>query len=264
MAALGERPAPPEDLWSGNLFEQIFWVNVVMLVFNLVPAFPMDGGRALRALLATRLSYLRATRTAATLGQACAIAFGLLGLLSNPFLVLIGVFVWIGAAGELALVELRSALHDVRVEQAMLTEFRTVLASDPLSRAVDLTLSGSQKDFPVLGPAFEGGQLIGVLGQPALVSALARHGAASTVGSAMAEAPTPVGLRDPLGPVVERLQAQQIALIPVVHRGALAGIVTSDNVFELLRFRSALEAPRKRPSARLRGPTQGSETVSTG
>jgi Zn-dependent protease len=233
----GAVPAPPTDLWQGSLFERLMWVNVVILVFNLIPAFPMDGGRALRALLATRLPHVRATRIAAGLGQAFAIIFGLLGLVSNPFLVLIALFVWIGAAGELGVAELKSALHGIPVEQAMLTDFRTLEVSDPLAAAVELTLAGSQKDFPVL----DRGRLVGVLGQSALLQALSRGTEASRVADAMAPAPRPAELRAPLGPLLERLQSESAQLIPVMRGGELAGIVTTDNVLELLQFRSAVE-----------------------
>ncbi len=231
----GSSPGAPTDLWEGPLLERLLWVNAAILVFNLIPAFPMDGGRALRALLATRLSYVRATRAAAGLGQAFAIVFGLVGLMANPFLVLIAVFVWIGAAAELGMVELKSALHGVPVEQAMLIDFRTLEASDPLATAVELTLAGSQKDFPVL----DQGVLVGVLGQSALLVALTQGAVGLRVSDAMLPPPSPVQLRDDLGPVLERLQSEPAQLVPVLDRRALAGIVTTDNVLELLRFRSA-------------------------
>lgn len=237
----GTAPAIPTDLWQGALLERLLWVNAAILVFNLIPAFPMDGGRALRALLATRLSYVGATRAAAGLGQAFAFLFGLLGLMTNPFLVLIALFVWVGAAAELGMVELKSALHGIPVEQAMLTDFRTLEASDSLASAVELTLAGSQKDFPVL----DRGALVGVLGQSGLLAALARGAAAQRVGEVMTPAPKAVAQPDQLGPVLERLQSEPVPLIPVLSRGVLAGIVTTDNVLELLRFRSAAETKRR-------------------
>jgi CBS domain-containing protein len=210
----------------------------MLLGFNLVPAFPMDGGRALRALLAMRVSQLRATRIAAGLGQAVALGFGLLGLLGNPFLILIALFVWAGAAAELAMVELKSVLASVPVEAAMLTRFESVEPDAPLSRAVDLTVAGSQKDFPVL----ERGKLAGVLTQERLLAALTRGGGQHSVADVMEPAPAALGPRDPLAPALERLQDGSVRMLPVVEAGELVGIVTADNVFELLRFRSALEA----------------------
>jgi CBS domain-containing protein len=227
----------PSDPWQGALVDRLAWVNLLLLGFNLVPAFPMDGGRALRALLAMRISQLRATRIAAGLGQSLALGFGLLGLLGNPFLILIALFVWAGAAAELAMVELKSVLAAVRVEAAMLTRFESVEPDAPLSRAMALTLAGSQKDFPVL----DRGRLAGVLTQERLVAAVT-GGGARAVADVMEPAPAALDPRDPLAPALERLQDGSARLLPVVEGGRLVGIVTADNVFELLRFRSALEA----------------------
>jgi Zn-dependent protease/CBS domain-containing protein len=237
-AITGGTPAPLTDLWQGPLLERLAWVNVLLLVFNLVPAFPMDGGRALRALLAMRVSHLRATRVAAALGQAIALGFGLLGLFGNPFLILIALFVWVGAAAEVAMVELKTALGNVLVESGMLTRFDTIDRGAPLDDAMQLTLDGSQKDFPVL----DGGRMVGVLRQERLFEGLARGGSTIVVDDVMEPSPPVVRPDEPLGPVLERLQDGTARIFPVVETGNLVGIVTADNVFELLRFQSALEA----------------------
>jgi len=238
VAAGRGMPAVPSDPWQAPLLERLAWVNVMLLVFNLVPAFPMDGGRALRALLAMRVSNLRATRVAAGLGQLIAFGFGLLGLLGNPFLILIALFVWIGAAAELAMVEVKTALASIAVEAAMLTRFDAVAPQEPLERAIQLTLEGSQKDFPVL----ERGELRGVLSQERLVAGVARGGAGLVVADVMEPAPPAAHPRDPLAPALERLQDGSVRMVPVVEAGELRGILTADNVFELLRFQSALDA----------------------
>src|SRR5690349_18311772 len=139
---------------GGSLLDQLFWVNVTLAVFNLLPAFPMDGGRVLRALLAMRMDYVRATQIAASIGQAMAIVFGLLGLLTNPFLLFIALFVWIGAAQEASMVQMRTALSGIPVSRAMLTDFHSVAPDDPAKRVLELILAGSQEDFPVV----DGGQ----------------------------------------------------------------------------------------------------------
>ena len=111
---------------SGSLLQRLLPVNLFLALFNLIPAFPMDGGRVARALLAKRMEYTQATQVAATLGQVIAFIFGLIGLFSNPFLVFIALFIYMGAAQEASMVQVKSALEGIPVSKAMLTEFHTL------------------------------------------------------------------------------------------------------------------------------------------
>ena len=174
-------PISSLTLSTGPFLERLMAVNLFLVVFNLIPAFPMDGGRVLRALLATRLEYGRATQTAAAIGQGIAVLFGFLGLLYNPFLLFIAFFVWIGATQEASMAQLKSAIGGIPVQQAMIDDFRTLRIDDSLKRAVDLTLSGSQKDFPVV----DNGRLKGILTQKNLLKALAENDRHATVASAI-------------------------------------------------------------------------------
>src|SRR5512137_1095704 len=144
---------------SGSLVERLVVVNGFLVLFNLLPAFPMDGGRVLRALLALRMDYARATRIAASIGQGMAFLFGAAGLFGNPMLILIAFFVWIGAAHEAAAVQMKSTLGGCLVREAMLTDFRTLSPRETLGQAVRLLLAGSQQDFPVV----DNGQVVGML-----------------------------------------------------------------------------------------------------
>jgi len=114
------------SLTSGPFLERLLSVNISLVVFNLLPAFPMDGGRVLRSALAMRMDYTRATHIAANIGQGMAFLFGLVGLFTNPFLVFIALFVWIGAQQEASMAQMKSALGGIPVQRAMLTEFHTV------------------------------------------------------------------------------------------------------------------------------------------
>ena len=128
---------------SGGLLESLFVVNVGMVLVNMLPAFPMDGGRVLRALLALRLPYVKATRIASLVGQAIALLFGLVGLFTNnPMLLFVALFVFLAASEERALVQTRSSLSGLPVRAAMMTEFDVLGVSDPVRRAVDALIAG--------------------------------------------------------------------------------------------------------------------------
>ncbi|MDX1578882.1 MAG: site-2 protease family protein [Gemmatimonadota bacterium] len=230
---------------TGGFLEQMFWVNVALVVFNMLPAFPMDGGRVLRALLALRLDRVRATDIAAGIGQAMAFLFGFVGLFWNPFLVLIALFVWLGAGAEAAMVRTRAMMHDVAVRTAMITDFRALDPHDPLSRAVDLVLAGYQQDFPVLRE----GRLEGLLTRARLMESLAEGGPGLAVGRAAEPVSDSAHPDDALDAVIERLQTGNQPAIPVERDGRLVGLLTTDNLSELLMIREALRGYRSSRSA---------------
>lgn len=220
---------------------QLLAANVLIVLFNLLPAFPMDGGRMLRALLATRIDYVKATRIAAGIGQVMAFLFIFGGLMGSPFLILIGLFVWIGASQESAMVERHQALADVRVGTAMLTRFDTLSPGDTLGRAVEMILAGSQEDFPVVDDA---GQVLGILRRNDLLSGLAEHGQGASVTGSMCHDYAHAGAQEPLEQALERLQGSKCRTLPVVSaEGRLEGLLTVDNVSELMMIRSALSHP---------------------
>jgi len=230
---------------SGGFLERLLAVNVFLVAFNLIPAFPMDGGRVLRALLATRLEYTRATSLAASLGQGIALLFGLIGLFSNPFLVFIALFVWIGAAQEASMVQMRSALGGIPVSRAMLTRFERLSPADPVSRAVQLILSGSQRDFPVE----EGGAVVGILTRNAVLAALANDRSQDPVSQLMSRDFEVAEANDMLEKASAQLQACGCHTMPVQRDGQLVGLLTMDNLGEFLMIRQALHRARGRPEA---------------
>ena len=162
--------------------------NVALFVFNLIPAFPMDGGRVLRALLAIPLGYTRATRVAATIGQGLAFVFALLGLMGNPLLILIAVFIFLAASGEAGYVQMREYTRGYLASHAMITNFQTLGPTSSIDDAAGLLLRTTQQEFPVVDGA---GTLRGVLTREALISALQGSGGATPVIEAMdREVPT--------------------------------------------------------------------------
>ncbi len=228
----------PTTLMSGSLPQRLMIVNLSLVVFNLLPAFPMDGGRALRALLAFRLGRRRATAIAASIGQAMAIIFGFLGLwLGHPFLVLIAIFVFLGAQAEAGQVEMQSALQGLRVGDAMMTRFRTLDAQASLIQAVKELLAGSQQDFPVV----EQDLPIGMLRRNDLVKALAENRGDTAVTEIMWRECQPVEETAPLRPTVEAMQAGQCGTVPVMRAGRLVGLLTMENIGELIMVQNATE-----------------------
>jgi Zn-dependent protease/CBS domain-containing protein len=235
-------PLTGMTLTGGPFIERLLSVNVSLVLFNLIPAFPMDGGRVLRALLALRLDYVRATQIAATIGQGMAFLFGILGLFSNPMLVFIALFVWIGAQQEASMVQMKSALGGIPVRQAMLTEFKALRPLDTLQQAVEHILAGTQQDFPVL----EEERLVGILTRSDLLASLTRHNEASRVNAVMRRDFETVHPGDMLGVASIRLQACGCPIFPVIQDGRLVGLLTMENIGEFLMIKSALELRRLR------------------
>jgi Zn-dependent protease/CBS domain-containing protein len=228
-------PVATLTLTSGSFLERLMMVNVLLAAFNMLPAFPMDGGRVLRALLAIRMDYAHATQVAANVGQGMALLFGLAGLFGNPFLIFIALFVWIGAGQEAALTQMRAALGGIPLERAMITDFRTLSPADPLARAVALLLSGSQQDFPIM----DGETVVGILTRADLLTALARQDQ-RPVSEVMRRDFHVADASDMIDVAFQRLQDCQCHTIPVLRRGSLIGLLTMDNVGEFLSVQSAV------------------------
>jgi Zn-dependent protease len=225
------------DMMGDDVLLSLLWVNVTLVAFNVLPAFPMDGGRVLRALLARRMEYARATRVAANVGQIMAFLFGFLGLFYNPFLIFIALFVYMGAEAEAQMVQIQATLQGVPVRRAMMTRFATLSPDEPLTRAVDLLLAGAQQDFPVTA----GGGLTGILGRRELVAALRAHGADTAVSTAMRTDVSPARADALLEETFQRMQSEGVPAVPVVDAGSVVGLVTLDNIAEYLMVRAALE-----------------------
>jgi len=213
-------------------------VNVFLAVFNLIPAFPMDGGRVLRALLALKLEYVQATQIAATIGQGIALLFGFIGLFTNSFLLFIALFVWIGAAQEASTVQVRHSLGGIPITRAMQTDFQTLVPSDTLARVVELILAGSQQDFPVM----ENGRVIGILDRDTFISALSKNGQNTPVSEVMHRNVPEIDSHDMVEMALTRLQESGSKTLPVMHGDRLVGLITSENITEFLMIRSALRS----------------------
>ena len=236
---------------SGDMLVGLLQINVLLLLFNLLPAFPMDGGRVLRALLATRMSYARATQVAATVGQGFAFLFGIVGLFgipglyhANPFLIFIAFFVYLGASQEAALAQMRDVSRRFPVSSAMVREFRTLPAAATLQEAIDALLATSQHDFPVLD---ESGNVAGILTRHDLIAALRRDDPNIRVGDVMRRDIPTVTTGTRFEEAFRIMQECNCPAVPVLDSmKRLVGLLTPENVSELMMVQSAL--PRRRPA----------------
>ncbi len=232
----------PEALVTiqGNVLVKVFWVNIAMIVFNMIPAFPMDGGRVLRGLLAMWMDYVRATRTAATIGQGMALVFGFAGLFGNPFLVFIALFVWMGAASEAGMARAQSALANAAVRDAMITEFHTLRPNDTLRQGTNAILAGFQHDFPVV----DDGRVVGVLTRAGLMRHLAEGGPDILAADAMSREFAVADPHDLLELAATRLPSAPGATLMVVEDGRLCGMLTRENLGEYMMIRMAIRRAR--------------------
>ena len=230
---------------GGGLIAQLLTINIMLVLFNLLPAFPMDGGRVLRALLATRMSYARATQVAATVGQGFAFIFGFLGfigLLWNPFLIFIALFVYIGASQEAALAQMKDVSRRFPVSSAMVREFRTLSESASLQEAVDALLATSQHDFPVVD---ETGNVTGLLTRNDLIAALRKNDPSLRVGDVMRRDIPTVTTGTRFEDAFRIMQECNCPAVPVLDSmKRLVGLLTPENVTELMMIQSAM--PRRR------------------
>lgn len=235
----GFEPGAQELSVAGAPFlYRLMWVNLFIGGFNLLPAFPMDGGRVLRAALALRMDHALATRKAASVGQFLAIGLGMLGILYNPFLVLIAIFIWFGASMENSAEQLKSILNHATVRHAMLSEFHSLSPEDTLAKAVELTLTGSQKDFPV---GYHN-QLDKVLHHSDLIKGLQERGQYARVADLPLQAIKEVDIDEPLQALLERMQGDPAQMMCVTEAGQVLGLLNLENILELIRIQQAVES----------------------
>jgi Zn-dependent protease/CBS domain-containing protein len=226
------------DNAHGSLIDRLAAVNLFLAAFNMIPAFPMDGGRVLRALLATRLGHLRATEIAAATGQLVAFGLGFLGLFGNPLLIFIAVFVYLAASSEAHLVAIRAMTRDVPVSAAMMTEFATLTPDEHIDAAVETLLRTSQSEFPVIDADH---RLVGLLDRDGMIRALKTLGPNARVAEAMATGVPTVGNRSCLEDAFRTLQEKSAPAVGIVDASArLVGLITSETVGEMLMVQHAL------------------------
>jgi Zn-dependent protease/CBS domain-containing protein len=240
IAALGSlNPGDLAQIDNPNLslMGRLAIANIFLAVFNLIPAFPMDGGRVLHALLAMRLGGPAATEIAARIGQGLAFGLGFLGLFGNPLLIFIAIFVYIAAAGEAQMSAAQQALKGVTVGEAMETRFTPVSIEANLAQAVDALLATAQHEFPVVDAFMKP---VGLLTREDILDAVRKHGGDEPAASFMRSDAQSVRPATPVESVFERLQDPRSAALYVTDAdGALVGLVTRQALAEVVMIRAA-------------------------
>jgi Zn-dependent protease/predicted transcriptional regulator len=227
-------PITSISLTRGNFSERLLVANLVLVGFNMLPAFPMDGGRVLRSFLAMRTDYTSATQTAATIGQAMAFVFGFIGLISNPFLIFVAFFVYIGAQNEAQQVLMKSFLRGVPVREAMVRQFQFLSRFDRLFRAVDILLGEIQKDIPVV----DDGRIVGILTHSSIIEGVKTSGDQVQVSEVMSTEFQTADYNEMLDSVLGRLQECNCQTMPVLYNDQLVGLITLENVGQYIRLKA--------------------------
>ncbi|MDA7965284.1 site-2 protease family protein [Ruegeria sp.] len=221
------------DTPGAGLLNRLAYINLLLAAFNMIPAFPMDGGRVFRALLCLKMDRVTATRIAAVAGQLVAIGLGFLGLTSgNPVLVLIAVFVFVAANAESQDVAMRAVARRVRARDAMITEFHALSPSDTLNTAAQAVIHTAQHEFPVLDAD---GALLGFVTRNRLFAALAEDRPRSDPATTIMESDIPqVALTNGLNKVLEGLHKGAPAVAVCTKSGQMVGYITRENIGELM------------------------------
>ncbi len=225
----------PAGVSAGAVFSYIFAANLFLALFNLLPAFPMDGGRVLRSLLAMRLDYAKATSIAVVIGQGMALLMGLWGFASGSFfLVLVAFFIFSAAGQEGRMARMRSVLGDVTVQQAYSRQVYTMQPSATLRQAIALTMSSYQSDFPIL----EGEELVGLLTRGRLEEALKKSSDDQSVSEVMRRDLKPVSPDERLYVVQKLMMEAESEVLPVVENGVFLGLITAGDIGKVYRLAS--------------------------
>jgi CBS domain-containing protein len=220
---------------AASLVVKLAGINIMLVLFNMLPAFPMDGGRVLRALLAMRVGNARATELAATIGQGFAIVFGILGILYNPMLIIIAAFIFLAASGEATQAQLRALAQGILISDAMITEFQSLPPSATVADAADALIRTTQTEFPIIDGA---GHLRGVLTRNALIKALKQRGPDTSVLEVMQAIPT-VSARAKLDTALRSLMQRGHPVVGVTDQeGRLVGLLTLENLGEMIMIHS--------------------------
>jgi Zn-dependent protease/predicted transcriptional regulator len=214
------------NLFNRNVVASLFWINLVLGLFNLIPAFPMDGGRVLRGILATRMESLKATKIAVGVGQGFAILLFFFGIFFNWWMALIAIFIYLGAEGEERMVAVKSSLGKSPVKLAMLTEVHTVSPDETVGEVLESICHGLQQDFPVV----EEGEVVGILTREAIFSALHKHEKSIRVKEVMQKDFVSTTEDASLSEIYKTMTSHRLFVMPVMKDKKLRGMINLEQI----------------------------------
>lgn len=239
LAALMARLRPGLDftrpLLSGDeILLSLFWANVYLGLLNLIPAYPLDGGRVLRGLMLRRMDYLEATRRVVLMGQLFAFVFVFVGLFYNWWLILVGLFLYAAAVSEERVTLLQTLFERIPLEDVMLTEFQTLSPAASLGDALERAIHSLQDHFPVVRED----EVVGVLDRARLLEAIHREGLNYSVQAAMEREFESADRRESLASALRKFRGSHTAMIPVLDGTRLVGILTLQNLLHTIALLS--------------------------
>jgi Zn-dependent protease len=222
---------------AANFLFYLLMVNVILVLFNMIPAFPMDGGRVFRAALSTRMNRVQATKAATTLGKFMALIFFLFGLFFNIILAIIAVFIYFGAHSENIMIQQISLLEGNDIRDAMITDFTTLKPEETLQHAVDRILASTEQDFIVTA----NGKPIGILFMADLAQALREKSRNTPVREVMNENFVTLEASAPLPTAYRQFRRGDRNFFPIMENGELIGVLDMNNINEFLTLRAAYD-----------------------
>jgi Zn-dependent protease/predicted transcriptional regulator len=225
LAGVGAHLREWPFLQSSNLPRSLVWANLYIAGLNLLPAYPLDGGRILRAFFARSIDPAAATRRAVSISHALAMVLMVAGLFSNTWLTMVGLIIFSAAQLEERAVIFQSVLDDVRLEEVMLTDFATLSPADTLEDALDKAVHSLQDDFPVV----RGSDMVGVISRQSILEALRMEGN-GYVQAAMNKLFEVSARQESLASAFRKITSRNLSIIPVVEDQRLVGIVTLQNL----------------------------------
>lgn len=234
--AMNLEPGNFQEITHSNFLMILMFANIMLAVFNLVPAFPMDGGRVFRSLLALKMSRDDATYVAMNIGKVFAFFIAIWGIYANPFLIFIAIFIYIGAQREYEMVKYSSALSGYTVKDVLMHEYTPLHPDDPIKRAVDILLDGPEQRFIVA----EEDRVKGILTRNDIIQGLMQYDQETEVRRIMNAQVTTFPAGTPLEKAYEKMRNQQITMAPVMEDEQLAGLIDLDNINEFLMVRRAM------------------------